>query len=167
MDVQHKRSYFRHIYVPYMTIVLGSGEWNTTIHWNVCRWMRYVNSWEFINTLQMTSWLVKLVGLVAMLATSWQHYVSGIVSLIYRCSELPLEFVWGLSQCDKVNLWSCNTRNIFINLDMLEKFDPIEHCDLQICYKKLKFIESKKWNVRRTSKPKLRYYNVFKSDLEI
>ena len=76
-------------------------------------------------------------------------------------------FLWDLSQCDKVSSWSCNTRNIFINLDMLEKFDSIEYCDLQICYEKLKSNETEKWNVRRTSKPKLRYYNMFKSDLEI
>ena len=50
---------------------------------------------------------------------------------------------------------------------MLEKFDSIEYCDLQICYEKLKSNETEKWNVRRTSKPKLRYYNMFKSDLEI
>ena len=104
------------------------------------------------DTLPMTLWLVKLVGLVAMLATSWQHYVSGIVSLIYRHTELPLEFLWDLSQCDKVSSWSCNTQNIFINLDMLEQFDSIEYCDLQICYEKMKFNESEKWNVRRTSK---------------
>ena len=74
---QHTRSYFRHIYVPYLITVLGSVEWNTTIHWHAYNWTRYVISWEFINTLSM-NWLVKLVGLVAMLATSWQHYVSGI-----------------------------------------------------------------------------------------
>ena len=33
--------------------------------------------------------------------------------------------------------------------------------------KNCKFNESEKWNIRRTSKPKLRYYNMFKSDLEI
>ena len=36
-----------------------------------------------------------LLGLVAMLATSWQHYVSGIDSLIYRRLELPLECFYG------------------------------------------------------------------------
>ena len=47
---------------------------------------------------------------------------------------------------------------------MHEKFDNIEYCDLQICYEKLKFNESEKWNVRRTSKPKLSYYKMFKFD---
>ena len=56
-------------------------------------------------------------------------------------------FLRDLSQCDRVNSWSCNTRNTFKNLDMLEKFDSIEYCDMQTCNEKLKFNDFEKWNV--------------------
>ena len=61
--------------------------------------------------------------------------------------------------------WSYDIRNLFIDSDIDDNFNLIECCDLQIYYEKLKINESEKYNIRRTSKPKMRYYDMSKSDL--
>ena len=120
--------------------------------------------------LPIAFWLVKMLGLVA--SYHARHQLAAL-RFWNRFINLPSfkittrVFLWDLSQCDKVNSWSCNIRNIYTNLDILETFDSIEYWDLQTSYRKLKFSKAEKWNDRRKRKPNLRYHIMFKADLEI
>ena len=50
-------------------------------------------------------------------------------------------------------------------MQMQDCFTNLTQCDLEKAYQILNKIESDKWNNSRYQKPKLRYYNMFKSDL--
>ena len=73
-------------------------------------------------------------------------------------------FLWDLSFGNKSNTWCNNVGNIFQEIGLPDLYASLEPCDIENCYKLLIEKESVKWNVTGYNKPKLRLYNMFKSD---
>ena len=73
-------------------------------------------------------------------------------------------FLWDLSFGNKSNTWCNNVGNIFQEIGLPDLYASLEPCDIENCYKLLIEKETVKWNVTRYNKPKLRLYNMFKSD---
>ena len=74
-------------------------------------------------------------------------------------------FLWDLSFKDKKHTWSNHIFSIFRELNLINIFDNLVPCSINHCYKMILDNEATEWNSSRYSKPKLRLYNMFKSDL--
>ena len=73
-------------------------------------------------------------------------------------------FMWDLSCIDKSMSWSNNARNVFNDIGAMSCLNNLLPCDLEYALAHLKTIEEDQWNTRRSDKPKLRFYNMFKPD---
>jgi hypothetical protein len=72
-------------------------------------------------------------------------------------------FLWDLGYSANSGSWSYCAKTVLDELNMLECFNNIEPCDLVCSFNKLKQIYETNWNQERYNKPKLRYYNMFKT----
>ena len=73
-------------------------------------------------------------------------------------------FIWDLTYCQERGTWSNHILEIFRELNAVECFNEILTHDPESAYQILKENEVASWEVRRYSKPKLRYYNMYKYD---
>ena len=69
-------------------------------------------------------------------------------------------FIWDLTYCQERTTWSNHILEIFRELNAVECFNEILTHDPESAYQILKENEVASWEVRRYSKPKLRYYNM-------
>ena len=74
-------------------------------------------------------------------------------------------FHWDLLYSCKQATWSHCVKKLFSDIDLLYYFDNSIPCSIETAsgwfYKNYQDI----WNIKRYGKPKLRYHNIFKSDL--
>ena len=75
-------------------------------------------------------------------------------------------FRWDIRHCHKRGTWSNYVRNILYDIDLGNHFDNAYMCSLDLAYSSLIQNETHRWNESRYSKPKLRYYNMFKPSFE-
>ena len=75
-------------------------------------------------------------------------------------------FLWDLSFKDKAGSWSNALNKLLSETEIEYNFENLLPYNLDQMYYILKSIERDAWNSRRYSKPKLRYYNMYKSDFE-
>ena len=75
-------------------------------------------------------------------------------------------FNWDLSYKNRPGSWSDVICKLFSDNELDFYFENAQICELGSVYVILKANECESWNNRRYTKPKLRYYNMYKSDLE-
>ena len=81
-----------------------------------------------------------------------------------NCRLTKVVFLWGLKNL-KSN-WSESVKNIFIYLDMIEEFMQQNIVNLKKAKSKLFNVAEKEWRADVKSKPKLRNYEILKTDLQ-
>ena len=64
------------------------------------------------------------------------------------------------------NTWTNEMSKVFQEINMTESYRNYELCDMHIAYKNFFYVHEKKWNEKRFNKPKLRLYDLFKSQFE-
>jgi len=69
-------------------------------------------------------------------------------------------------EINKGNNWASEIKNIFEIIEMLPCFDNMLVCDLDYTRAVLESNEVNEWDNTRFTKPKLRYYNLYKSTVE-
>ena len=75
-------------------------------------------------------------------------------------------FHWDLTYKNRPGSWSDVICKLFSDNGLDFYFENVQICELESVYVILKANECESWNNRRYTKPKLRYYNMYKSDLE-
>ena len=74
-------------------------------------------------------------------------------------------FLWDLSYSSQAGSWAFFVKNLFTEIGLAICFEEIMPCDLELAKQQLHDTYQATWNLERYSKPKLRYYNMFKPDL--
>ena len=74
-------------------------------------------------------------------------------------------FLWDQAFAHLRNTWSGNVSAILRSIGMETCFTDLEPCDITKATETLLMLEQQSWNTARYKKAKLRYYNMFKSDL--
>ena len=111
-----------------------------------------------------------LQGDVGWLPCFARHKIS-ILRLWNRLVTMPSTrltshiFFWDLGYQNRNTNWSSRVHSIFQEIGCVDIFDNMEPIDLKIVYERLFEIESNNFDIRRYTKPKLRYYNMFKGDM--
>ena len=109
---------------------------NGEMGWLPCKFRRYLCAIRFWNRLQKMD----------------------------NCRLTKVVFLWDLKN-HKSN-WSESVKNIFIYLDMTEDFMHQNIVNLKIVKSKLFNLAEKEWRADVKSKPKLKNYEIFKTDLQ-
>ena len=73
--------------------------------------------------------------------------------------------MWDLSYSSQAGSWAFFIKNLFTEIGLAICFEEIMPCDLELVKQQLHNTYQATWNIERYSKPKLRYYNMFKPDL--
>ena len=112
-----------------------------------------------------------LLGDVGWSSCHSRHQLA-LINLWNRIINLPATrlttrvFLWDLSDFDKRGTWSHDIYSVLALTNNTERFHDLNVCDTENAYAMIRETESEKWNRSRYGKPKLRYYNMFKSSLD-
>ena len=111
-----------------------------------------------------------LYGDIGWVPCNLRHKLSA-VRLWNRLVSLPTTritsqvFLWDLSYSSQAGSWAFFVKNLFTEIGLAICFEEIMPCDLELVKQQLHDTYQATWNIERYSKPKLRYYNMFKPDL--
>ena len=111
-----------------------------------------------------------LYGDIGWIPCHVQHK-SSVIRLWNRLATLSASrvtskvFHWDLLYSCKQGTWSCCVKKLFSDIDLLYCFDNSIPCSIETASRCFYENYQDIWNIERYGKPKLRYYNMFKSDL--
>ena len=75
-------------------------------------------------------------------------------------------FAYDYERCERgKNNWCSNVKEIFHKIDLSDKYTNKDTCDLRLVKKSLLDIQEKWWKDNLPTKPKLRFYSIFKTEL--
>ena len=109
-----------------------------------------------------------IYGDMGWLRPHFHRYIS-ILRFWNRCINMGDDrltkkiFLWDL---DRKKGWGEEIKSIFISLDLQDKFENIECCDLDFVNERIKTLAEHSWKTDIQSKPKLRTYTQFKNKYE-
>ena len=72
-------------------------------------------------------------------------------------------FLWDLGYCDLTGSWSNYILGVMNDIYSSDCFYQITECDISAALCNLQTIEANTWDTNRYTKPKLRYYNMYKA----
>ena len=105
--------------------------------------------------------------------TSFGRHKLAMLRLWNRLISIPPDrltshiFFWDLSFFNYSGTWSNSIRTLFNDLKLPNYFSEIIPIDLASAHAYILDRETRDWNLRRYGKPKLRYYNMIKSGIDI
>ena len=111
-----------------------------------------------------------LYGDIGWIPCHVQHK-SSVIRLWNRLTTLSASrvtskvFHWDLLYSCKQGTWSYCVKKLFSDIDLLYYFDNSIPCSIETASRCFYENYQDIWNIERYGKPKLRYYNIFKSDL--
>ena len=162
---------FTKLYSSYICPILNyaSGVWAIRSHTKIEQ-VQYTALRYFFGVHRFAP-LDMLTGDAGWLPCHARHKLASL-RLWNRFMSLPFNrltkyvFRWDLKNCNKKGTWSNHVRNVLYDIDLGHYFDNMHVCNLDLAYRSLLENETCRWNESRYSKPKLRYYNMFKASFE-
>jgi hypothetical protein len=144
----------------------GAEVWGTKT-FNITEQVQYKALRYFLGVHRFTP-IDVLLGESGWLSVFTRHKLASI-RLWNRLVNLPatrltnIIFLWDIEHFSKPNTWPSHIKSIFEEISHENIFQNLVSCDLELAYEALRSNEIISWEHRRSTKPKLRYYNMYKA----